>query len=97
MGCLRSDAREATYVGFTLGGPATSVDGPVLRADGSPIPGLYAAGACASHIALDSSGYPSDACLGEGSNFGRRAGVHAARTAGQTEHDTPHTSAPKDA
>lgn len=34
---------------------------------------------------------------GEGSYFGRRVGVHAARTAATTEHDTPHTSAPKDA
>jgi succinate dehydrogenase/fumarate reductase flavoprotein subunit len=34
---------NATYVGFTLGGLSTSVDGQVLRPDGSVIPGLYAA------------------------------------------------------
>lgn len=56
-------------------------DGRVLRADGSVITGLYAAGACASNLAQDSSGYSSGTCLGEGSYFGRRAGMHAARAA----------------
>ncbi|MFD0359981.1 FAD-binding protein [Nocardia sp. GCM10030253] len=92
---------KATYVGFTLGGLATSVDGQVLRADGSPIGGLYAAGACASNIAQDSSGYSSGTCLGEGSYFGRRAGLHAAHgtrpsTPPAEQADVPHTSAPKD-
>jgi predicted oxidoreductase len=31
------------YSGFTVGGLATNVDGQVLREDGSPIAGLYAA------------------------------------------------------
>ena len=47
--------------------------------DGSVIPGLYAAGACASNIAQDGKGYSSGTQLGEGSFFGRRAGTHAAR------------------
>lgn len=51
----------------------------MLRADGSAIAGLYAAGACASNIAQDGVGYASGTCLGEGSFFGRRAGTHAAR------------------
>jgi 3-oxo-5alpha-steroid 4-dehydrogenase len=51
----------------------------VLRDDGSAIPGLYAAGACASNIAQDGKGYCSGTQLGEGSFFGRRAGTHAAR------------------
>ncbi|MFI7000621.1 FAD-binding protein [Nocardia sp. NPDC050175] len=68
----------ATYVGFTLGGLSTTVDGAVRRADGSTIEGLYAAGACASNIAQDTGGYSSGTCLGEGSFFGRRAGTHAA-------------------
>ncbi|MFB8275579.1 FAD-binding protein [Nocardia colli] len=68
----------ATYVGFTLGGLSTTVDGEVLRTDGSTIEGLYAAGACASNIAQDTGGYSSGTCLGEGSFFGRRAGAHAA-------------------
>ena len=43
-------------------------------AAGRPVPGLYAAGACASNIAQDSDGYSSGVCLGEASYFGRRAG-----------------------
>ena len=42
------------------------------------VPGLYAAGACASNIAQDGKGYASGTQLGEGSFFGRRAGTHAA-------------------
>ena len=70
---------KALYAGFTIGGLATSVDGQVLREDGSAIPGLYAAGACASNLAQDGKGYASGTQLGEGSFFGRRAGAHAAR------------------
>jgi succinate dehydrogenase/fumarate reductase flavoprotein subunit len=73
---------RAMYSGFTIGGLAVSVDGEVLRADGSVVPGLYAAGACASNIAQDGKGYASGTQLGEGSFFGRRAGAHAAAKAG---------------
>lgn len=69
---------RAMYSGFTMGGLAVSIDGEVLREDGSPIAGLYAAGACASNIAQDGKGYASGTQLGEGSFFGRRAGTHAA-------------------
>ncbi|WP_372736345.1 FAD-binding protein [Nocardioides sp.] len=69
---------EAMYAGFTLGGIRTTVDGQAQRPDGSIIPGLYAAGACASNIAQDGAGYCSGTQLGEGSFFGRRAGRHAA-------------------
>jgi 3-oxo-5alpha-steroid 4-dehydrogenase len=69
---------KAMYAGFTLGGLRCTVDGQVQRADGSVVPGLYAAGACASNIAQDSKGYSSGTQLGEGSFFGRRAGRHAA-------------------
>jgi succinate dehydrogenase/fumarate reductase flavoprotein subunit len=69
----------AMYSGFTMGGLVVSIDGEVLRDDGSVIPGLYAAGACASNIAHDGKGYASGTQLGEGSFFGRRAGTHAAR------------------
>lgn len=69
---------KAMYAGFTLGGIRVSVDGEALRSDGSVIPGLYAAGACASNIAQDGKGYCSGTQLGEGSFFGRRAGRHAA-------------------
>lgn len=71
---------KALYAGFTLGGLATSIDGEVLREDGSTIGGLYAAGACASNIAQDGKGYASGTQLGEGSFFGRRAGRHAAKS-----------------
>ena len=70
---------RAMYSGFTMGGLAVSMDGEVLSDDGSMIPGLYAAGACASNIAQDGKGYSSGTQLGEGSFFGRRAGTHAAR------------------
>ncbi|MFS3128479.1 FAD-binding protein [Nocardioides sp. Bht2] len=69
---------KALYAGFTMGGLTTDVDGRVLRADGSAITGLYAAGACASNIAQDAKGYSTGTQLGEGSFFGRRAGRHAA-------------------
>lgn len=72
----------AMYSGFTMGGLKVSIDGEVLRDDGTPVPGLYAAGACASNIAQDGKGYASGTQLGEGSFFGRRAGAHAARRAG---------------
>lgn len=72
----------AMYSGFTMGGLAVSLDGEVLREDGSAVPGLYAAGACASNIAQDGEGYASGTQLGEGSFFGRRAGGHAARRTG---------------
>jgi 3-oxo-5alpha-steroid 4-dehydrogenase len=74
---------RAMYSGFTMGGLKVSLDGEVLRADGSAIDGLYAAGACASNIAQDGKGYASGTQLGEGSFFGRRAGEHAARRAGE--------------
>jgi succinate dehydrogenase/fumarate reductase flavoprotein subunit len=73
---------KAMYAGFTIGGLATSVDGQVLRDDGTVIPGLYAVGACASNIAQDGKGYASGTQLGEGSFFGRRAGAHAATSLG---------------
>jgi succinate dehydrogenase/fumarate reductase flavoprotein subunit len=69
---------RAMYSGFTMGGLSTSVDGQVLREDGTPIAGLYAVGACASNIAQDGKGYASGTQLGEGSFFGRLAGAHAA-------------------
>jgi succinate dehydrogenase/fumarate reductase flavoprotein subunit len=69
---------HAVYAGFTLGGIRVSVDGEARRPDGSVIPGLYAAGACASNLAQDGKGYASGTQLGEGSFFGRRAGRAAA-------------------
>ncbi len=69
----------ALYAGFTLGGLASSVDGEVLNEDGTPVPGLYGAGACAPSISQDGKDYASGLQLGTGSYFGRRAGRAAAR------------------
>ncbi|WP_280254350.1 FAD-dependent oxidoreductase [Nocardia abscessus] len=62
---------------FTLGGLHTSLDGTVLDIDGTAIPGLFAAGRAASN--LHGEGYISGTSLGDGTFFGRRAGVAAAR------------------
>ncbi|MFE5477518.1 FAD-dependent oxidoreductase [Nocardia sp. NPDC056541] len=61
---------------FTIGGLHTTVDGRVLDLDGAPIPGLFAAGRATS--GLHSWGYISGTSLGDGTFFGRRAGVAAA-------------------
>jgi succinate dehydrogenase/fumarate reductase flavoprotein subunit len=66
------------YAGFTCGGLRVDTDGRVLRVDRTPVEGVYAAGACASNIAVDGEGYSSGTQLGEASFFGRRAGRHAA-------------------
>lgn len=75
---LQCSLGKAVYVGFTLGGLRVSADAEVLREDGSVVPGLYAAGACASNIAQDGKGYSSGTCIGESTYFGRRGGRHAA-------------------
>ncbi len=72
---LRVD-RNAIYAPFTLGGLATDADGAVLDATESPIPGLFAAGRTTAGIAA--GGYVSGISLGDGSFFGRRAGINAA-------------------
>ncbi|MEU0540498.1 FAD-dependent oxidoreductase [Nocardia sp. NPDC005978] len=64
---------------FTLGGLHTDLDGHVLDLDGAPIPGLYAAGRAAN--GLHGFGYISGTSLGDGTFFGRRAGVSAAARA----------------
>lgn len=75
---LQCSVGESYYVGFALGGLDVSIDAELLNASGEPIPGLYAAGACASNIAQDGMGYSSGTCIGEATFFGRRAGRHAA-------------------
>jgi succinate dehydrogenase/fumarate reductase flavoprotein subunit len=74
---LRGSLGSGIYRTFTLGGLRVSRDAEVQRPDGTPIPGLYAAGACASNIAQDGKGYSSGTCIGESTYFGRRAGRHA--------------------
>lgn len=72
------DLRGCT-AGFTLGGLHTDTDSRVLHADGTPIPGLLAAGRCTSGVCA--GGYASGTSLGDGSFFGRRAGATAAAQA----------------
>jgi succinate dehydrogenase/fumarate reductase flavoprotein subunit len=76
---LQGSVGEGAWMCFTLGGLRVTQDGEVVRADGTRVPGLYAAGACASNIAQDGTGYSSGTCIGESTFFGRRAGRHAAR------------------
>ena len=78
---IENSLGKCFYVGFTLGGLQVSIDAEVLDEARRPIPGLYAAGACASNIAQDSIGYSSGTCIGESTFFGRRAGRRAAANA----------------
>jgi succinate dehydrogenase/fumarate reductase flavoprotein subunit len=75
---LQCSVGESYYVGFTLGGLDVSNDAEVLSESGVAVPGLYAAGACASNIAQDGKGYSSGTCIGEATFFGRCGGRHAA-------------------
>jgi len=69
---------RSDYHWMSLGGLVTDADGRALRQDGTPIPGLYAAGACTNHLAQDGDEYASGMSLAGGSLFGRRAGIHVA-------------------
>ena len=69
---------KSYYAPFTLGGLATTVDSEVLDGSGVAIPGLFAAGRTTAGIAA--GGYVSGISLGDGTFFGRRAGVAAARS-----------------
>lgn len=70
------DLRCAAFGIFTLGGLQTTTDGEVLHLDGTPIPGLYAAGRATNGI--PAWGYLSGTSLGDSTYFGRRAGRAAA-------------------
>jgi len=76
---------KAVFSGFTLGGLRTDIDARVLRADGSYIPGLFAAGAAASNLAQGSRSYASGICLGESTYFARRGAAELARAANAKE------------
>jgi succinate dehydrogenase/fumarate reductase flavoprotein subunit len=76
---LNCSLGHAFYSGFSLGGLATNEKAQALDKDGAVIPGLYAAGACATNIAKDGMGYSSGTCVGESTFFGRQAGIHATR------------------
>ncbi|MBN2497549.1 MAG: FAD-binding protein [Deltaproteobacteria bacterium] len=66
---------------FTLGGLRCDPESArVLREDGSPIPGLFAAGRCA--LGVSSGGYLSGLSVADCVFSGRNAGRSAARSAG---------------
>ena len=63
----------------TKGGPRTDRSGRVLDLQGSPVPGLYAAGNCAA--SPSGQGYwAAGATIGSALTFGFAAGRHAARS-----------------
>lgn len=80
FGATGSTPSGTGFSGFTLGGLHTTVDGEVLRVDGTPVPGLYAAGRASS--GMHGEGYVSGTSLGDGTFFGRRAGRAAAHEQG---------------
>lgn len=61
---------------FTLGGLHTRITGEVLDVHGDVVPGLFAAGRASS--GMHGYGYVSGTSLGDGTFFGRAAGVTAA-------------------
>ncbi len=63
---------------FTLGGLDTLPSGEVLSADGSIIPGLYAAGRTTAGLPRRAQGYASGMSVGDATFFGRLAGIAAA-------------------
>ena len=75
-GAVDMRVEKSFYASFTLGGLQTTPDGSVLTDEGEPITGLFAAGRTTAGIA--GAGYVSGISLGDGTYFGRRAGVSAA-------------------
>ena len=74
------DNKNTTCMIFTIGGLAVDEEtGHVLRADGQPIKGLFAAGRTA--IGIPSHFYVSGTSLADCVFSGRRAGSHAAQAA----------------
>ncbi len=76
FGAYDCTVESSLYAAFTLGGLHTRTDGAVLDPEGTPIPGLFAAGRATSGIAV--GGYSSGLSLGDGTWFGRLAGRAAA-------------------
>lgn len=69
---------RSRYYFINLGGLKTNINSQVVDAKGNAVPGLYAAGACATHIPKQGKSYASGMSLGPGSFYGRVAGRHAA-------------------
>ncbi len=78
--------RHAFTPYMTLGGLLVDeVTGTVLRADGTAVQGLYAAGLCA--VGLHSAGYISGISLADGVFSGRRAGRNCAAAKEKRKED----------
>ena len=75
---LECNFQDSYFSFFTLGGLKTTTDGEVLRRDGAPVPGLYAAGRCTSGLPAWGHGYSSGMSLADCTFFGRQAGRRAA-------------------
>lgn len=73
---------------FTLGGlRVEEATGAVQRADGSSVPGLYAAGRCA--VGICSNGYMSGLSIADALFAGRRAAASAAKARSVEERKEP--------
>ena len=84
---MSMENRHAMTKFMTLGGLAVDEDsGAVVRADGTAIKGLYAAGMSA--VGLHSNGYISGLSVADGVFSGRRAGREAAAAAGPKPADS---------
>ena len=79
-GALDCNVASSIYAVFTLGGLCTDLEGRVLDPAGDAIDGLFAAGRTTSGLSVGS--YSSGLSLGDGTFFGRRAGIAAAARAG---------------
>ena len=86
FGAIDLRVGSTIYAGFPLGGVLTTEHGEVVRTDGSTIEGLFAVGRVAASLAL--ARYCSGISLGEGTFFGRRAGMAAAAGAAAPADDT---------
>lgn len=80
FGAIDLRVAKILYAGFPLGGAVTDADARVVRPDGTPVPGLFAAGRSAASLAL--ARYCSGISLGEGTFFGRRAAEAMISSAG---------------
>lgn len=75
------NVENAFYAVLTFGGLQTNLDAQVIHAMGHPIPGLYASGRTSAGLPV-APYHASGLSVGDGTFFGRRAGVHAALRTG---------------
>ncbi len=78
---LNCSTDKAIFAVFTLGGLDTLPTGEVVRADGSVVPGLFAAGRTTAGLPREGSCYSSGMSIAGASFFGRYAGRTAAQGA----------------